>query len=97
MGQPGTLWGTDLGARWRCPKQSQRTRTGTKEPSAGAGFVCNVNVQVPMVNLFHLLPVLIKVVCPAVAGITGRALEGTSHGERVTGPSRELVPISVFD
>lgn len=48
------------GARWRCPKKNLRTRDGVKKPPAGLSFVCSVNVQVPVINLFHLLWILIK-------------------------------------
>lgn len=65
-----------------------------KEPPAETGCVCSVNVQVPMVNLFHLLR---PDQSSKATGIMWRALEGTRDGETVTGPSRELVLIGVFD
>lgn len=63
-GQAGMCWGNSgpygcSGARWRCPK-NLGTRDGVKKPPAGLSFVCSVNVQVPVMNLFHLLWILIK-------------------------------------
>lgn len=51
-------------------------------------------MQGPVMNLFHLPRLLIKVMCSEATGVMGKALEETRDGE-VTGPGREPA-ISVF-
>lgn len=53
-----------------------------------------VNVQVLVMNLFHLLQLLIKVMCSEATGVMGKALEETRDG-KVIGACQEPA-ISVF-
>lgn len=84
LGQLWTFWGTESDVGWRGAKKNLRTRDGVQEPPADLGFVCSVHVQVPVINLFYLLPVPFKVMGSEATGVMGKALEGTRDGERVT-------------